>query len=402
MSTLLTPPTRFPGFGPSVLVRQTRGQLRYSQIPQERFAARKMLHEKCPSVPGVYGWLDHNKRLVYVGKSKSLRSRLLSYFAKTPADNKMIRIRQHSESLVWEPISNELLALIREQELIHRWRPDFNRQGQPVRMKPAFLCISDSPAPNAYLSRRILPKVGRAFGPIAGTNRLRLAVESLNHEFELRDCPDKTKFSFNDQLQLFENASTAKCIRHELGTCPAPCAAYCSSAEYRHRVRQMLNFLTGQDSTILTRLKKKMIAASGRQAFEQAASIRDRLNQLSWLDRRLSGLRMAETTLNGVLQIEARKGRIAWLVLRHGKLIQSVAGHAEQPERAEKVLDLLTCISKRQAEPPTRLLDISLQLLIVSWFKKHPHYNQQIMSFKDAMDSCRQCLATTPNRATTG
>ena len=263
-------------------------------------------------------------------------------------------------------------------------------------MKPAFLCISHSPAPNAYLSRRILPKAGRAFGPIAGTNRLRLAVESLNHEFQLRDCPDKTKFAFNDQLQLFENASTAKCIRYELGTCPAPCAAYCSSAEYQQRVKQMLDFLTGRDSTILNRLKKKMIAASGRRAFERAASLRDSLNQLAWLDRRLSGLRLAETTLNGVLQVEARKGRVAWLILRHGKLIQSVAGHAEQHDRAAKTLDLLTGISKRQADPPTQLLDISLQLLIISWFKKHPHYKQQIISFEDAMNSCRQCLRHDP------
>ena len=211
---------RFAGFGPSILIRQTRGRLRGSQIPNERLAARQMLRDKCPTLPGVYGWLDSNRQLVYVGKSKSLRSRLLSYFAKTPSDNKMVRLRQLSESLVWEPISNELLALIREQELIHRWRPDFNRQGQPNRMQPAFVCISHSAAPNAYLSRQISPRAGPAFGPIAGTRRLRLAIESLNHEFQLRDCADKTKFIFNDQLQLFGDLSAAQCIRYELGTCP--------------------------------------------------------------------------------------------------------------------------------------------------------------------------------------
>jgi len=102
-----------------------------------------MLHDQCPLTPGVYGWLDRNHQLCYVGKSKALRKRLLSYFAKTPADPKMGRIVRHSQRIVWEPVSHELLALIREQELINRWRPDFNKQGQPTRRQPAFLCVGD-------------------------------------------------------------------------------------------------------------------------------------------------------------------------------------------------------------------------------------------------------------------
>lgn len=392
MSTLITRSKRFTSFGPSILIRQTRGLLKGSQIPRERLAARQMLRDECPTLPGVYGWLDSNRQLVYVGKSKSLRSRLLSYFAKTPSDNKMVRIRQTSETLVWEPISNELLALIREQELIHRWRPDFNRQGQPNRMQPAFVCISHSPAPNAYLSRKISPRAGLAFGPIAGTRRLRLAIESLNHEFQLRDCGDKTQFTFNDQLQLFGNLSTAQCIRHELGTCPAPCAGYCSTGEYQQRVERLHGFLAGRDRGLLDQLKARMNAAAKNQSFEQAANIRDHLDHLSWLDRRLNGLRMSEEVLDGVLQIEARKDRLAWLVLRQGKLVQSIAYHANRPDRAQAAMETLTEIANRQTEMPSTRLDISLQLLIVSWFRKHPHYRRQIIGFEQAIESCRRCL----------
>ena len=162
-----------------------------------------MLHDHCPLTPGVYGWLDSLGQICYVGKSKSLRKRLLSYFAKTPADKKAERIRQHSKRLVWEPVSGELLALIREQELIYRWRPDFNTQGQPTRRQPAFVCIGDGPAPNAIFTRRLNRKMTHVFGPIAGTGQLRAAVESLNQVFRLRDCPDKTQFEFNNQQQLF-------------------------------------------------------------------------------------------------------------------------------------------------------------------------------------------------------
>ena len=164
-STLLQRPADFSNFGPSILARQTRGHLRGSDIPDDRIEARGMLHEKCPLEPGVYGWLDSNRQLVYVGKSKCLRKRLLSYFAKTPNDKKAFRIRKHSHFLVWEPISCELLALIREQELIYRWRPEFNSQGQPTRTQPAFVCVGGPPAANARLVRKLTPKADKAYGP---------------------------------------------------------------------------------------------------------------------------------------------------------------------------------------------------------------------------------------------
>lgn len=142
------PRADFNGFGPSLLIQQTRGRIKRNILPLDRLEGRKMLRELCPLTPGVYGWLNADKQLLYVGKSKSLRTRLLTYFAKNPTERKMERIRQQSKYLIWEPISDELLALIREQELIFRWTPEFNSQGQPNRRLPAFLCVSDSHAAN--------------------------------------------------------------------------------------------------------------------------------------------------------------------------------------------------------------------------------------------------------------
>ncbi|MCH2180535.1 MAG: UvrB/UvrC motif-containing protein [Mariniblastus sp.] len=392
MSTLIERPQRFTGFGPSILVRTLRGRRRVSPIPPGRLAARQMLREQCPTRPGVYGWLDANGQLVYVGKSKSLRGRLLSYFAKTPTDHKMVRIRQASESLVWEPVANELLALIREQELIYRWRPAFNSQGQPHRLKPAFVCLSNSPAPNAYLARQISPRVEQAFGPIAGTRRLQWAIESLNHEFQLRDCADKTGFEFNDQLHLFDNLSTAQCIRYELGTCPAPCAGFCSAHDYQQRVDRLVRFLTGQDRTLLDQLKSNMRTAAGQQAFERAASIRDRLDHLSWLDRRLQGLRMGFTKLNGVLPVLNRKNRVAWLVLRQGRLLQTIAQPTRQADRAKTTRGTLIQVAQGPAELPASRLEISLQLIILSWFRNHPQDLRKIIGFQQAIEACQVSL----------
>ena len=400
MATLLketTRPARFDGFGPSILVQQIRGRQKRIVVPQDRLEARKLLREECPLVPGVYGWLDKNRHLGYVGKSKSLRKRLLSYFAKTPADPKMDRIRQHSTTIIWEPISHELLALLREQELIHRWRPDFNSQGQPTRMQPAFLCIAGSPAPNARLVRRLTGKYLHAFGPISGTKYLRQAIQSFNQVFNLRDCPDKTKFEFQSQLLLFENPANAKCIRHELGTCPGPCAAKCSSQSYAELVEQGVRFLNGETKQTLDRLSARMQDAAARMSFESAAIYRDCLENLTWLDRRLNGLRSADQRLNGVLEIEARRGRMAWMVLRCGRIVATFA----RPTDADSAENTIFEIQNRLAssyELPSSLLEMSLQLIVISWFRKHPEIQSNLLSFDDAVAYCDQ-LSQQPTAA---
>ena len=83
------PGADFNGFGPSLLIQQTRGRIKRNILPLDRLEGRKMLRELCPLTPGVYGWLNADKQLLYVGKSKSLRTRLLTYFAKNPTERKI-------------------------------------------------------------------------------------------------------------------------------------------------------------------------------------------------------------------------------------------------------------------------------------------------------------------------
>ncbi len=374
-------PCAFKSFGPSILAQQMRGKIRSIDVPADRFEARKLVRESCKVEPGVYGWLDENRQLAYVGKSKALQKRLLSYFAKNPSENKVERLRTQCRHIVWEPISHELLALIRETELIHRWQPEFNSMGQPSRLRPAFVCIGGSPAPNARLVRKLSGNHLHAFGPISGTKRLRRAVVSLNQVFNLRDCPDKTKFEFQDQQFLFDNQTTAKCIRYELGTCPGPCAGLCSSRDYHDLLDKMLEFLRGSSQRALQQIELKMNNAAQRQAFETAAIHRDCLQNLQWLDRRLNGLSVAEKRLNGVLPIKARRNRTAWLVLRGGRIVETMA----IPKDPDKKLQLRKSILQIAAtQPPvaTNLLEMSLQLIVISWFRKYPKLKQQLIDFE--------------------
>lgn len=392
MTTLVENPVpHFTGFGPSILSASARHELANVAIPRERMEARAMLHDQCPVSPGVYGWLDNNNQICYVGKSKCLRKRLLSYFAKTPADKKVIRIRQHSHRLVWEPGSHELLALIREQELIYRWRPEFNTQGQPVKRQPAFLCISEGMAQNVYFTRRLTQKAAISIGPIAGTGRLRAAVDSANQVFSLRDCSDQTKFSFGEQLRLFEDTATAKCIRYELGSCPGPCAGLCDRKQYLANVQKAMDFLLGgvQSKIVLDQLQSQMQEASQSQNFERATVLRDHFLNLRWLSRRLTQLETAQAKLNGVLPIRGKRSRKLWLVLRGGRLIGSAAAPSDRGRRMAAIKKL-EAIAQQDLGLPTNLMEMNLQMIVMAWFRKYPDYGEQLMSFEDAIGRCHE------------
>lgn len=364
----------FQGFGTSLITKSARKSIEGITIPKDRLEARKLIRGFAPKLPGVYGWLDSSQQLIYVGKSKYLRSRLLSYFDKTTSDSKMKRIRRSSQSIVWEATSHELLALLREQELICKHRPSMNVQGQPTRRQPGFICISDSIAPKAYLARKLSPRTRNWFGPISGTGELSAAITSLNYAFELRDCPDSTRFRFNNQLQLFEETDHAKCLRFELNTCPAPCVGACSVNHYSKSVEAAFAFLAG-DEKILTRLEKEMQTYATKQAFEKATVLRDQLQSLAWLNRRLKALREAETLLNGVYELPGLSTRPIWLWLRRGEIIGC---HAKSRKIPKAVLDQLD-----QASNSTNLsdsiLNTYLKMLLMSWFRKYPSEKQRLL-----------------------
>ena len=389
-----TEPT-FQGFGPSILAQQTRGRLQRLALPVDRMDCRSLLHDLCPLCPGVYAWLDHNQQICYVGKSKALRKRLLSYFAKNPAEKKVERIRQTSRTLVWEPMSDELLALIREQELINRWRPEFNTQGQPVKRQPAFLVITGGVAPNVSFARRVPRNAQRVFGPLTGRGRLRAAVNSLNQVFRLRDCPEKTGFEFSNQLHLFENPIATKCIRFELGSCPAPCAARCSQAEYRSNVQAAIDFIEGNDHNTLLDLEADMQEAAAKCSFERATVLRDHLRNLKWLDRRMQALRHAKKTFNGVLPIAARKNRIAWLILKEGRLLGSASEPADK-KRAQAAAEYLLTSSQKQGGLPDSIMDTNLQMILISWFRKHKQTADLLVPFEEAIEVCERRIAGEP------
>ena len=186
---------------------------------------RSQVRLLCPHQPGVYGMVDEHGELIYIGKAKSLRVRLLSYFRPRSRGKKATRIMRLTAMLVWESCPSEFAALLRELELIRRWRPRWNVQGQPLRLQKTFLCVGRQPAPYVFLARRPPLAALATFGPIPAGRRAVDAVARVNDLFQLRDCPQAQEMIFPDQGGLYSLERPPGCCASKLAPASVPAQA---------------------------------------------------------------------------------------------------------------------------------------------------------------------------------
>ena len=384
----------FAGFGPSRFRppadpwdgRAVRGR------GEARLLTKVKLH--APRAPGVYGMLDPRGRVVYVGKAKCLRARLLSYFRKNSRDPKAGKILRHTRVLVWEHAADEFAALLRELELIRRFRPRFNVLGQPGPRRYVYLCLGKAPAPYAYLTREPTGKEVGCYGPLVGRSQADDAVRRLNDWFKLRDCPSTQRVHFADQGELFPDDRTAKCLRYDIGTCLGPCGGVCTRKEYGANVRAAKNFLDGKDRAVLDGLAKQMTAAAAELRFEQAMAVRDRLQSLTWLSDRLAFLRSARRANSFVYPLETPAGAV-WYLIHHGE----VQGAFRAPTTPEDRMAAAAVIEAAFAAtaPPGGIDDkcVDSVLLVTGWFRKYRDEKAKLLSKAAALAACGEPLAAT-------
>jgi excinuclease ABC subunit C len=347
---------------------------------------KRRVRESCPRRPGVYGMMDGQGELIYVGKAKVLRARLLSYFRPRSRDKKAGRIIEQSCALLWEPGPSEFAALHRELELIRRWRPRFNVQGQPRAHRYTFVCLGRRPAPYAFLTRRPPRDLIAAFGPVRSGERAGQAVRRLNDWFGLRDCPQAQEMLFADQAELFPILRSAGCLRHEIGTCLGPCAAACTRREYAGRVRAARTFLDGKDTSPLQALERDMAAAAAAQAYERAAALRDRLGPLRWLFEQLDQVRRLRADGSFIYPVTGHDGGDIWYLVHHGRALAAVAAPRDDASRrvaAERIESVYQREEARLRLESAEHLDG--MLLLAAWFRRHPEERARALRPRDVL-----------------
>jgi excinuclease ABC subunit C len=233
--------------------------------------AALMRHAKlAPSSPGVYRMLDAAGEVLYVGKAKNIKKRILAYTRPTGHDTRIERVIAATSAMEFVSTGTETEALLLEANLIKRLRPRFNVLLRDDKSFPYILITADHWAPQILKHRGARSREGEYYGPFASVWAVNRTITALQRAFLLRSCSDG-----------FFESRTRPCLLHQIKRCSAPCTNEIEFAAYKELVREAHAFLSGKSRAVQEELAGEMEKASGALDFERAAIYRDRLAALS-------------------------------------------------------------------------------------------------------------------------
>jgi excinuclease ABC subunit C len=324
--------------------------------------------------PGIYRMLSSDGEVLYVGKSKRVRTRLLSYFRCAYPEEKGARILRSAEKIEWEYTPSEFAALLQELRMIKRFRPRYNVAMKRDGRNYSFIKLTKGPAPKLLVVRGPTSEDADIYyGPFVGAQRVGEAVRELNDALLLRDCRTDLKMFFSDQTELFQLARTPGCIRHEIAKCLGPCVGGCSAGRYDEQVVLAKAFLDGSNDGPLEMLRGQMERLSEQMEFERAAVYRDKLERLEALRAQFGRLRFAVENLSFVYTVKGHEGQDRVYLIRRGVVraeLEKPRSPKDRRTMKQLVEDIFEQTDKPTASVPTH--EIDELLLLSSWFRRFP------------------------------
>ena len=215
-----------------------------------------------PFVPGVYLMKDSEDRIIYIGKAKSLRKRVKSYF-RNDLDPKTTVLMRHFHHLEYMVTDTEKEALILESNLIKKHMPRYNIRLKDDKRYP-YIQVTNEKFPRVIITRRVLDDGSYYYGPFPEATTLRRLVKFLKSLFKIRDCKNMD----------------GPCLNYQIDLCNAPCNKKISQKEYKKLVDNVSLFFEGKYDEIMETIKSEMVEAAEHHEFEKAAVLRDQLNSV--------------------------------------------------------------------------------------------------------------------------
>lgn len=266
-----------------------------------------------PTAPGVYLFRNEKGEILYVGKAKSLRSRVRSYFRGDAGHSiKTRELVKRVASLDTIVVGSEAEALILEANLIKEHQPRFNLQLKDDKKYPYIKVTSREDFPRVFVTREVRNDGSRYFGPFTSVGPLRQALEVVKRLYTVRSC----------RYDLPREAPDRPCLDYHIGRCLAPCVGLQSQAEYRGMIQEIIRILEGDTEALRGEVEDRMAEASADLRFEEAARLRDVGRGLETIARE-QRVHRVQGTDQDVLAL-ARDGELAVAValrIRRGLLL---------------------------------------------------------------------------------
>jgi excinuclease ABC subunit C len=288
-------------------------------VPSEQIEAQL---KRVPAASGVYLFRDGAGEVLYVGKAKTLRPRVRSYFQAGSSDTRQgIRaMANRVETIETIVTSSEVEALHLEQNLVKRHRPPFNVRLRDDKSFPYIAVTVEDDYPRVMFTRERHRRGVWYFGPFANAKKVRETLDVLNRVFRYRPCEGPQP----------GRHSGIPCLDFHIERCHAPCVGYISKEDYREVIDQVIEFLSGDDRPIRRRLEQEMREAAAEERFEDAARYRNRLHAIERLSERQAVERPAAGSFDVIgIAVSPERAAVQVFPLREGRMVDRYSFHLE-------------------------------------------------------------------------
>jgi DNA polymerase-3 subunit epsilon len=354
-----------------LLAFQRRRYAETRREPAHLIRIRRDVLPGLPDRPGVYFMRDRAGRVIYVGKAKSLRHRVRSYFVGVenhpPRTRRLLR---EVRDVSWEETGTELAALLQESRLIKHLLPHHNQAQRAYRDYPFLRLDTTHAFPTLSWTPRVADDGAEYYGPLGRRGQAEDIVELVARLFKLRECDDHTF------------AMGRPCFYHEMGRCSAPCTGAATS-DYQDIVERVRRFLTGREDAAAGAVERAMVEAAARREYELAAWYRDQLRRLQRALTHQQQVAGAVHDLHAVLvEPHVAAGRAQLFVMRYGRLVARVDAGPDDAVRVAEALD-------RHFDPavprPRRFERHELDeiRILAHWMRVHADSTLQVRWFGD-------------------
>jgi len=364
-----------------LLALQTSPRTKPKPIPKGHVEVMEQLKD-LPDEPGVYYFYNTKKKIVYVGKAKSLKRRVQTYFQATPKNNRKVsRMMRFVRSLHWETTGTELGALLLESREIKRIQPSYNSASLDY-ASSAFLRFTTEDYPRLELINRIEDDNAEYYGPFRSQRMAERIQEMIVKQHGLRTCNGV----------LHPNTEMRPCFSYHIKLCAAPCACLQSKDDYRTSVNSAREYLSNVERGAMAKLADQMRHASENMDFERAAMLRDGIREIERVTLHAQDRPLAVSDTNVIIVVPTvdRYSTVEVFFLRSGRLaLQRVVGTASRMDDLhDAVHDVFT------PEPPSGPFshrELDELRLITSWLYQRRERSATIIVNKlDVNDVCIQ------------
>ncbi len=271
-----------------------------------------------PDKPGVYQFFDKWEKIIYIGKAKSLKKRVNSYFQKTRHENAKIRILVNNiVSLDYIIVNTESEALLLENNLVKKYKPKYNVQLKDDKTFP-WIRVTNGPFPRVFHTREHLQDGSSYYGPYTSMNTVRVILELIRKLYPLRTC----------NYHLSENNIKAGkfkvCLEYHIGNCKGPCEGFQAQEEYERSIDHIRSILKGNIAEVISYLKSLMKDYADNFCFEDAQVVKEKIDVLSKYQSKSTVVNPSINNVDVFSFVERDKDAfVNYLKLMNGAIVQS-------------------------------------------------------------------------------